>query len=102
VLRRLECHNPTVVDLSEDVLLNTTISQENHAALRAGFAGYLPNPRWSVTKFRAWRTGRQLREALARGEMTIRASDRMLIPTQEEIDSDEESRSQEKQLAAAR
>jgi hypothetical protein len=91
-----------VVDLSEDVLLSTKIPYENHAALRSGFAGYLPNPRWSVTKFRAWRTGRQLREALARGEMTIRASDRMLIPTKEEIDSDEEGRSQEKQLAAAR
>lgn len=99
MLRRLERHSPTVVDLSEDVLLNTTIPYENHAALRSGFAGYLPNPRWSVTKFRAWRTGRQLREALARGEMTIRSSDRMLIPIKEEIDSDEESRSHKK-LAA--
>ena len=55
-----------VVDLTDKVMLRTAIAQENHAALRSGFAGYPPNPRWNAIKFRAWKMGRQLREARQR------------------------------------
>jgi hypothetical protein len=74
-------HNPRVVDLTENVSVHTDISQENHAALRSGFAGYPANPRWNINKFQAWRTGRQLRAALAQGLMVVRSTDSMLVPT---------------------
>lgn len=72
--------NPTVVDLTQDILLHTTIPLDNHAALRSGFAGYPMNPRWNINKVRAWKTGRQLRQALQEGELTIRSSDSTLVP----------------------
>ncbi|ACK69787.1 conserved hypothetical protein [Gloeothece citriformis PCC 7424] len=72
--------NPVVVDLTDNILLHTDIAVENHAALRSGFAGYPANPRWNVSKFHAWKTGRQLREALAQGQMVVRSTDSMLIP----------------------
>ena len=58
----------------------TNITQENQAALRSGFVGLPPNPRWSTTKFCAWRTGRHWREALAKGKMRVRKTDSMLVP----------------------
>jgi len=70
-----------VVELAENILVHTPVPSTGHAALRSGFAGYPANPRWSVTKFRAWKTGRQLREALITGEMVVRPTDLMLIPT---------------------
>ncbi|ACB52523.1 hypothetical protein cce_3175 [Crocosphaera subtropica ATCC 51142] len=76
--------NPTVVDLAQDILLRTTIPLDNHAALRSGFAGYPINPRWNVNKVRAWKTGRQLRQALQEGELIIRSSDSMLVPSDNE------------------
>lgn len=90
MLRTLKQHNPIVVDLTDKVLLRTAIAQENHAALRSGFAGYPPNPRWSVTKFRAWKTGRQLRNALEHGEMVVRTTDSMLVSAKEQGNSSEE------------
>ncbi|WP_041933608.1 hypothetical protein [Gloeothece verrucosa] len=72
--------NPAVVDLTENILVNIDIAQENHAALRSGFAGYPANPRWNINKFHAWKKGRQLRESLAQGQMVVRATDSMLIP----------------------
>lgn len=90
-------------------MLRTAIAQENHAALRSGFAGYPPNPRWNVTKFRAWKTGRQLKEALEHGDMVVRSTDCMLVPAKDQGNStDEEVRSPQwinffppKQLALA-
>ncbi|MDJ0662359.1 MAG: hypothetical protein QNJ42_23165 [Crocosphaera sp.] len=76
--------NPTVVDLTQDVLLRTTIPLDNHAALRSGFVGYPINPRWNINKVRAWKTGRQLRQALQEGELIIRSSDSMLVPSDNE------------------
>jgi hypothetical protein len=73
-----------LVDLAEDIWVCTEIPKENHAALRAGFAGYPMNPRWSVTKFRAWKTGREWREALAKGEMVVRSADSMLVPVSDQ------------------
>jgi hypothetical protein len=94
VLKNVKPHNPEVVDLTESIMLRTAIARENHAALRSGFAGYPPNPRWNVTKFRAWKTGRQLKEALEHGEMVVRSTDCMLVPAQDQGNStDEEVRS---------
>lgn len=74
-----------VVDLTDQVLIDTPIPKAHHAALRSGFAGYPANPRWNASKFRAWKTGLQLRTALARGEMVVRKVDSMLVPaTQQE------------------
>lgn len=72
-----------VVDLTENVLVNTLIPSTNHPALRSGFAGYPANPRWNVAKFHAWKTGRQLRAALAQGKMIVRSTDSMLVPVAE-------------------
>ena len=80
MIRKEKNPNLTVVDLTKDILLHTTIPLENHAALRSGFAGYPVNPRWNINKVWAWKTGRQLRQALQEGELTIRPSDSMLVP----------------------
>jgi hypothetical protein len=84
-------HNPKVVELTEDISVNTDIPQEHHAALRSGFAGYPANPRWSASKFRAWKIGRQLRENLAQGRMVVRTKDSMLVDVNELKDPDVKS-----------
>ncbi len=76
-----------VVDLTENVLVNTPIPSANHAALRSGFAGYPANPRWNAAKYSAWKTGRQLREALASGQMVVRSTDSMLVQANEQDDN---------------
>lgn len=81
--KKIDTRNLRVVELADKILLNTSIPQENHAALRSGFAGYPANPRWSNSKVRAWKIGRQLKEALEKGDMVIRLADSMLIPTVE-------------------
>ncbi|MGB5772048.1 MAG: hypothetical protein WBM32_19600 [Crocosphaera sp.] len=81
MIRQNKNPNPTVVDLTQDILLHTTIPLDNHAALRSGFAGYPINPRWTVKKVQAWKTGHKLRQALQEGELTIRSSDSMLVPS---------------------
>jgi hypothetical protein len=91
MLKTVKHHNLMVVDLTETVSVSTKISKENHAALRSGFVGCPPNPRWNATKFCAWKTGRQWRTALAQGTMMIRTEDCMLVPAKEkESSSDEE------------
>jgi hypothetical protein len=75
--------NFMLIDLTDNVWVNTLIPSANHAALRCGFAGYPVNPRWSAAKFKAWKTGRQWREALAQGEMAVRSHDSMLVPVSE-------------------
>lgn len=80
-----------VVDLTDKVVASTKIAPENHSALRSGFVGFPPNPRWSTVKFCAWRTGRQWRDALAQGTMIVRKADSMLVPALEiEVSSEEE------------
>ena len=76
--------NPMVVELAENISVMTIISKENHAALRAGFAGYPANPRWNVSKFSAWKTGKQWREALECGKMSVSPIDSMLISSEEQ------------------
>jgi NADP-dependent 3-hydroxy acid dehydrogenase YdfG len=88
VNKELKEHNfMMVVDLTENVLVNTPISSTNHAALRSGFAGYPANPRWNAAKYSAWKTGRQLREALASGQMVVRSTDSMLVQATEQDDN---------------
>jgi hypothetical protein len=66
-----------VVDLTDNLSVNTIIPKENHAALRAGFSGYPANPRWNTSKYLAWKTGAMWRESLAQGRMAVR--DSMLV-----------------------
>jgi len=68
-----------LVDLGDQIKAKTTIPITHHAALRAGFAGYPPNPRWNVTKFQAWKTGQRWQHALQIGDMIIRSQDQMLV-----------------------
>ena len=91
VFKPIQNRHLMVVDLTDKVSAATNIARENHAALRSGFVGFPPNPRWNTIKFCAWRTGCQWRDALARGTMTIRTTDSMLVPTLEaEVSSEEE------------
>ena len=85
-----------VVDLNKDVLVNTKISKENHAALRSGFAGYPVNPRWNTAKYLAWKTGSKLRRALAEGRMTVRSQDCMLVPVERQEENSEKKLSHSK------
>lgn len=84
VLKNLQHRNPVMVELQDDILVYTTISAENHAALRAGFVGYPVNPRWNVNKYHAWKTGRHLREGLHEGRLIVRPTDSMLVPLTEQ------------------
>ncbi|MBZ8182000.1 hypothetical protein [Oscillatoria salina] len=88
--------NIYVVDLAEGILVRTPIPSTNQAALRAGFAGYPVNPRWNPAKFHAWKIGRQWREAVNRGEMVVRSSDKMLVLAAEAEETKEEESSSRK------
>jgi hypothetical protein len=89
VSRLQNTNNLIKAELTEKVSVFTNISIENHAALRAGFSGFPANPRWNISKFRAWKTGRQWRNALACGQMMVRSNDSMLV-TATEKESQEE------------
>lgn len=81
---------PKTFQLAEGVLVQTPINEAYIPALRSGFAGYPVNPRWSGVKFHAWKTGRQWRDAVIRGEMIVRSADSMLVSigeTEESADS---------------
>ncbi len=71
---------PVIVDLNDQIFVNTTLPLEQHAALRSGFMGYPMNPRWDINKYHAWKTGRQLRSDLQQNKLVVRASDCLLIP----------------------
>lgn len=79
VSQTVTLRNLVVVELTENVLVQTTIPSESHPALRSGFAGYPANPRWNASKFCAWKTGCMWRRALCQGEMVVRQSDSMLV-----------------------
>ncbi len=76
----VKLRNTMVVELTEKVLVRTTITKENHAALRSGFAGYPANPRWNIRKYRAWKIGCQWREDLNNGTKIVRKEDSRLVP----------------------
>jgi hypothetical protein len=79
MLTAIKRNDLMMVDLTESIWTRTIIPQCNHAALRAGFAGYPSNPRWNVAKYQAWKTGRYWREQLAIGKMIVRSTDSMLV-----------------------
>ena len=72
-----------LVELNPEVRVKTPLPPSCHSALRAGFAGYSTNPRWNNAKLRAWKLGREWREALAAGTMQVYGPDSVLM-TQEE------------------
>ena len=72
--------NQVVVDLGQGIFARTELSASSIPALRSGFAGYPANPRWSALKFRAWKIGRQWRQALENGDLKVRDRDAMLVP----------------------
>ncbi|MEB3356449.1 MAG: hypothetical protein VKK04_06960 [Synechococcales bacterium] len=78
-MARASDRNNQLVELDQGVFARTSIPSANHAALRAGFAGYTSNPRWNAAKFRAWRVGRAWRDAVADGRMAIRPGDSLLV-----------------------
>lgn len=71
--------NFCVVELNPQVLVRTSLPPISHSALRAGFAGYTDNPRWTPLKRQAWKQGRQWRDAIAQGKLSVREADRMLL-----------------------
>jgi hypothetical protein len=86
------CNNLIKADLTEGMSVATNISKDSHAALRAGFSGLPVNPRWNVNKFRAWKKGRQLRQALTQGEMVLRLTDSMLVSPAEQVQPEKRSK----------
>ncbi|PPT05484.1 hypothetical protein CKA32_004979 [Geitlerinema sp. FC II] len=78
--------NFRVVPLSESVKVKTDLQEIHLPALRSGFAGYPMNPRWNALKFRAWKLGRQWRQALLEGELYVRPNDLMLVSVAEADD----------------
>ena len=88
-----ENNKEKVVKLGEGVLVRTKLKDVYIPALRSGFAGYPLNPRWSGVKFYAWKTGKQWRQAMLRGEMVV-CGDGMLVAIAEVPEVDEEENSQ--------
>lgn len=85
-LSKHQHHNLRLVQLADGILVNTPISSACIPALRSGFAGYPVNPRWNAMKYHAWKTGRQWRQALSRGEMAVRTGDSTLVSVSEQED----------------
>ncbi|WP_051358102.1 hypothetical protein [Rubidibacter lacunae] len=69
----------SLVDLGNGIKARTAIPESDRAALRSGFAGYPPNPRWSAAKHCAWRTGTRWRSALQTGDLVVRSRDALLV-----------------------
>ncbi|MDY6936045.1 MAG: hypothetical protein SWY16_00135 [Cyanobacteriota bacterium] len=65
------------IELSPGIEIHALLPTEHIPAVRAGFALFPANPRWSALKFQAWKSGRRLRQALDRGETNV--SDRYLV-----------------------
>jgi hypothetical protein len=73
-----------VVELADEIYIETTIPRESHAALRSGFAGYPSNPRWTVRKFQAWKQGKQWRREMNAGMMVVENKCLVLAATRPE------------------
>lgn len=65
------------IELSPGIEIQAFVPKEHIPALRAGFALFPANPRWSALKFQAWKSGRRLRQAVDRGETYVK--DRYLV-----------------------
>lgn len=83
-----------LVELDKGILAKTTIPTNNHAALRAGFAGFTCNPRWCGSKFVAWRTGKAWKQELEAGKLAVRSTDSLLVPAEEARAADEKPKTQ--------
>jgi hypothetical protein len=64
--------DPSIVELTQDVHVRTSSPPSCHSALRAGFAGYTDNPRWTPQKRQAWNQGKQWRSELAANLLEIK------------------------------
>jgi len=64
--------NFTPVELAHSIQVQSRLPPSCHSALRAGFAGYTDNPRWTPQKRRAWKQGKQWRSELAGGLIEVR------------------------------
>ncbi|MGB3496412.1 MAG: hypothetical protein WBA57_27040 [Elainellaceae cyanobacterium] len=87
--KAIDRSNLNLVELDQGVLAKTAIPENNHAALRSGFAGYTSNPRWSASKFVAWRTGKAWKQALEAGKLAVRSTDSLLVPAEEAVIAEE-------------
>ncbi|MBE9040161.1 hypothetical protein IQ235_05065 [Oscillatoriales cyanobacterium LEGE 11467] len=74
------------IELSPGIEIQALISQEHIPALRAGFALFPANPRWSALKFQAWKSGRRLRQALERGETYVGDRHLTLVATEPQVE----------------
>ncbi|MFP4008363.1 MAG: hypothetical protein ACLFV6_10225 [Spirulinaceae cyanobacterium] len=81
-------HSSRVIQLAENIKVDTDIRDCHLPALRSGFAGYPANPRWDGSKFMTWKMGRQWRNALQMGTVVIRQSDSMLVLADDEQNTD--------------
>jgi hypothetical protein len=70
----------SIIQLTPQIKAHTSVQPPHHSALRSGFGGQPPNPRWNGPKVVAWKQGRQWRQALNQGKMVVRPSDSLLIP----------------------
>ncbi len=75
--------NFTNVELAHNIQVQTSLPPSCHAALRAGFAGYTDNPRWTPQKRRAWKQGKHWRSELLANLIEIKDG---LLLTQETLD----------------
>lgn len=91
-MAKLIQNNPQAVELQGKIWIYTHITQENHSALRSGFAGYPANPRWNVNKYRAWKQGIKWREDWKGGLLSLDSSNFQLI-SREELDRKEQIKS---------
>ncbi len=64
--------NFTTVELAHNIQVQTSQPPSCHAALRAGFAGYTDNPRWTPQKRRAWKQGKHWRSELSANRMEVK------------------------------
>jgi hypothetical protein len=78
-----------IVQLSDQIKVETDFRETHLPALRSGFAGYPANPRWNGSKFVAWKTGRHWRQALQTGTVVVRQSDSMLVVAGDECQATE-------------
>jgi len=60
------------VELAHSIQVQSSLPPSCHSALRAGFAGYTDNPRWTPQKRRAWKQGKQWRSELAAGLIEVK------------------------------
>lgn len=74
------------IELSPGIEIQALIPQQHIPALRAGFALFPANPRWSALKFQAWKSGRRLRQALDCGETNVADRNLVLVTAEPKVE----------------